>query len=709
MITENELKWRLWTETPEFPNLDAHKKIVAQRFLERLSGEEFPLPLYRHQWEAITHVIHRGEFEGKWESLLDIVTGGGKTVLMAGLISYFWQVRRYEKFLILTPNTIVRERVKDDFEVNNPGFAFKDFPFFFNSFLKVPERLACKVLRDASDAAGIRDANIIVANIHQLYEGKKAPALEVLLADTVTPDLVIFNDEAHNAAAEQYREVLKLLRRKTAARVDLTATPYRLDKQDIDTYPPLYEYHVQEAMRDGVVKQIVATKPDIASVKLQYEEWDDENNVIRTLDAVEMPWEQIESELRKSGAVRFVTAKNARRQQLQIAQSCLDYQRKCIPRGIDDKPQWEPLMLVVALSQKDALEIYKTLQNDPFKYKREELLLVHSKQDEFENKKAFLLSRKGPEGLNDADAGLWHETRKVRVIIAVSMLREGWDVKNIAAICLFRKFSYQKKGDRIYTVYGPQIIGRGLRRIRQLNERDLLFVVDHPAFNHDWLWKILSAQKYAKPLNPGEAIDEKQIEDLPIERAKPAEEKDEKEPKKSGLDVEDILNSLPSTEGKEVQPISNWQQHFRVFPLEKRIASAFQKITNIKSHKIGGDTTAHVLPEGSINIEELNDFINAQYKKRERKDLIQEIQTDLLNEPHHALMNCFKRETAEETLGLTQALEWILETRFQIKGLDGLAQATDDQLHKLHFALPQILDEFRKPESVLGILESKAK
>lgn len=106
-----------------------------------------------------------------------------------------------------------------------------------------------------------------------------------------------------------------------------------------------------------------------------------------------MPWEQIEQELRRGGAVRFVTAKNARKQQLQIAQSCLDYQRKCVPRGVDAKPTWDPLLLVVALSQKDAWQMYETLQASPFNYRREELLLVHSKQDEGENRKAFLLGR----------------------------------------------------------------------------------------------------------------------------------------------------------------------------------------------------------------------------------------------------------------------------------------------------------------------------
>jgi superfamily II DNA or RNA helicase len=194
----------------------------------------------------------------------------------------------------------------------------------------------------------------------------------------------------------QYREVLKSLRRKMVARIDLTATPYRLDKQELDT-PLIYEYHIQEAMKESVVKQIVVTKPDIKSVKLQYEEWDDENHIVRTLDADEMPWEQIEAELKNSGAVKFVTAKNARRQQLQIAQSNLEYQRKCVPLDHENNRSWEPLMLVVALSQKDAWQVYETLQRSPFNYKAEELLLVHSKQDDLQNKKAFLLGRKGKE------------------------------------------------------------------------------------------------------------------------------------------------------------------------------------------------------------------------------------------------------------------------------------------------------------------------
>ena len=195
------------------------------------------------------------------------------------------------------------------------------------------------------------------------------------------------------------------------------------------------------------------------------------------------------------------------------------------------------------------------------------------------------------------------------------------------------------------------------------------------------------------------------IEDIPLEKPKIEEsEEANKEDKKPELDVEDILNSLPSIEGKGVTPIANWQKLFREFPLAKKISSALQRITNIKSQKLGGDTTAHVLPEEEINIEELNESVAGQYKDKKREDLIRELQTDLLNEPHHALMLCFKMETAEETLKLMQALEWILTELFAIQGVSGLGESPEAQLRKLHFSLPQILDEFRKPEIVLGIL-----
>ena len=702
-MTRNDPNYLTWKSKPDFPSLDERQALLARTFIERIvGGEDFSKPLYRHQTEAILRVIYCGEKLNDWDVLLDIVTGGGKTVIMAALISYFWQVRNNEKFLVLTPNTIVRERVKDDFEVRSPMYAYRDFPFFFNSYSRVPERLTCKVLREGTDATSVRDANIIVANIHQMYEGRQS--LEMLLSDSVVSHLVIFNDEAHNASAREYREVLKLLKVKTAARIDLTATPYRLDREDLDTYPPIYEYHVQEAINDRVVKQVVVTKPDIESVKLQYEEWDEQDQVVRTLDAEEMPWEEIEAQLKRGGAVRFVTAEKARRQQLQIAQSCIDYQLKQVPRDLEQKtPLWHPLLLVVALSQKDAQKIYETLLKKPFKYEAEELLLAHSKQDERENKKAFLLGRKSADGLSRDDKVLWQETRKVKVIIAVSMLREGWDVRNISGICLFRKFTYQMKGDRTYTVYGPQIIGRGLRRIRPPNEPDYLFTIDHPAFNHGWLWELLAAQEYAKPLNPNEKIEEQYIKDIPqkepdAEKGKAGE--DEQENTEDW--IRETLSALPNA--PEIVPIPDWKKHFTEFDFQKRISSAMQKITNVKSQKLGSTNTSHEIPEDAINVEWLNEEVSGSRPSMPREQMIAELSDDIAYEPHQALMSVFRQETAEQLKMLSDALVWLLQEKFSVDGTQGIATTDDGVLRKMRFQLPQILEEFRRPEVILGIL-----
>jgi hypothetical protein len=79
------------------------------------------------------------------------------------------------------------------------------------------------------------------------------------------------------------------------------------------------------------------------------------------------------------------------------------------------------------------------------------------------------------------------ESSPYRAVVSVLMLREGWDVPEVAVIALLRKFSS--------SVYGQQVIGRGLRKvIRTPDEREILCVVDHPKLDHGWLWDLLAAK-----------------------------------------------------------------------------------------------------------------------------------------------------------------------------------------------------------------------
>jgi len=65
------------------------------------------------------------------------------------------------------------------------------------------------------------------------------------------------------------------------------------------------------------------------------------------------------------------------------------------------------------------------------------------------------------------------------------MLHDGWDVRNISLILLFRKLSYKEIDGQIFSVYGPQVIGRGHRRTSQNpEESESPFVVNHPILKH---------------------------------------------------------------------------------------------------------------------------------------------------------------------------------------------------------------------------------
>ncbi len=88
------------------------------------------------------------------------------------------------------------------------------------------------------------------------------------------------------------------------------------------------------------------------------------------------------------------------------------------------------------------------------------------------------------------------------------MLREGWDVPEVSVILLLRKFGSK--------VYGQQVVGRGLRRVRvkgvKPDEPQICALVDHPKLEHQWLWDIFNAKK-RQNVEIDDSFDE--TEDLP--------------------------------------------------------------------------------------------------------------------------------------------------------------------------------------------------
>ncbi|MDQ3624253.1 MAG: hypothetical protein M3463_17485, partial [Verrucomicrobiota bacterium] len=132
-------------------------------------------------------------------------------------------------------------------------------------------------------------------------------------------------------------------------------------------------------------------------------------------------------------------------------------------------------LFVVSVCKADAEKAEQTLSN----YFKVQTLLVTEDSEEADRKKAQELGKRQKAG------------KPCKAVVSVLMLREGWDVPEVGVILLLRKF-----GSR---VYGQQVIGRGLRRVRvngvDANEPQICAVVDHPKLDHQWLWDIFNARR----------------------------------------------------------------------------------------------------------------------------------------------------------------------------------------------------------------------
>ena len=420
--------------------------------------------LWPHQWEAFLRVVYAREIEPDALAnpngvLLNIVTGGGKTAVIAALIAWLRIARGVQKFVILCPNLIVRDRLEEDFE---NGKVFADRDLIPPGAIVGKDDFALTTLgRDRPGGwANMLGASVILGNIHQFHLNSAAG--QANLAGLMNgADFALFNDEAHNSPAPEWDAALDKMRPKTVLRVDTTAPPDRADGKSPDS-AMIYEYLIQDALAERLVKTPVVYQPSIETVELTYT--DAASGETRGVE--EIDWAEVDR--LGINATQWVTDDKPMQQQMAIAiQRLREQERRA-------KGRYQPILFVVAVCKFDAQKAERTL-NDYFKINT---LLVTEDSSDAERRQATELGR-AKRGVNP-----------YRAVVSVLMLREGWDVPEVGVVLLLRKF-----GSR---VYGQQVIGRGLRRVRERgiddDEPQICAAVDHPKLEHGWLWDIFGSK-----------------------------------------------------------------------------------------------------------------------------------------------------------------------------------------------------------------------
>ena len=462
-------KFDQW-KAEEYPDV----KTETREFIERvLQGSDKKFKLWKHQIDGLLKTIYWYEIVKKNNCLLNIVTGGGKTAIIAAVIFWLKSVHNINKFLILTPNTIVRARLKQDFE---NGAVFKNFPFTNEQNESLINELGLHVMESGSQPQGMINAGIFLANIQQLYQSNINGQRNLAYIMNYLGEIAIFNDEAHNTPALEYANILSALVSKSKFRLDTTATPSRADGQEPDSEMIQY-YDVTKALEDGIIKSVVVYEPEVKLLKMTYTN----TNTGETRDITELDAEFKEAE-KTLKPFQWILDPEPMKKQIAIALQRHEEQKARA------KGRYKPILFIVTMSILEGERAKKMLE-ERFKINT---LLVTEESDDKQREEALKVGT---------------FASKYEAIVSVLMLREGWDVPQVSTILLLRKFSSP--------VYGQQVIGRGLRKIiRDPLEREILAVVDHPRLEHDWLWRLVAVSKVRQEVTDKDLFELE--EDLPL-------------------------------------------------------------------------------------------------------------------------------------------------------------------------------------------------
>jgi superfamily II DNA or RNA helicase len=449
-----EQDFRGWWESRAFADVNP----LTRDFLIHLTRKDAPRKLWRHQEEAVMRTVYAYEFLQWRELLLNVVTGGGKTAIIGAVVAWLKTCHDIHKFLLLCPNTIVRDRLEDDFK---DAKVFRDFGFLPLGMEHFTNELGLHVMQPGAAPQGIRDCGVVLGNIHQLYQSNSSGERNLAVLMNTEDKIAVFNDEAHNTPAAEYDSTLFTLKQISKFRLDTTATPDRADGKPLDT-KMIFEYGITDAQSEvpPIIKSVVVYQPKLASVELTYT--NTETGEKRTVDEMDEEFERIEQGL---SSTQWVTDPDPMRKQMQIAIQRLNEQKNRAEWL--GKKSYQPILFVVAITIKDAEQARDTLKELGLK-----TLLVTEQSDEDDRQAARLLGKPGSE---------------YEAVVSVLMLREGWDVPAVSVILLLRKFSSR--------VYGQQVVGRGLRlNMRGEDAQEICAVVDHEKLKHGWLWDMVGAK-----------------------------------------------------------------------------------------------------------------------------------------------------------------------------------------------------------------------
>ena len=192
-----------------------------------------------------------------YKSLYDFFNSGNKTAIVqipvgcgkTGLASIIPFGVAKGRVLVVSPNLTIKEGLFESFDVTNHQKCFWKKRSVLKNEDMIGGPFACTL--DTGNISICKKSHIVITNVHQLATNTDK-WLNKFTEDFF--DLIIV-DEAHYSPAKSWKQVLE--RFPEAKVVNMTATPFRSDKQEIEG-ELIYRYPFKRATLNGYVKHIKA-------------------------------------------------------------------------------------------------------------------------------------------------------------------------------------------------------------------------------------------------------------------------------------------------------------------------------------------------------------------------------------------------------------------------------------------------------------------
>lgn len=488
-----------------------HFWFEEEHLIENSNGEFFEFKYYFAQRESVetiiylheianvedkydllkfdtTELIRPADFSESWARfVIKMATGSGKTKVLSLILVWSFFHKTYEEnsdlsrnFLVITPNIIVLDRIRSDFEglktffadpmVPDDGYQGRNWKSDFQLDVHIQDNVHKRN----------KTGNIFLTNIHRVYDsdykepsfddedtsgyflGKKAKDVKedhVDLGDIVRDidELMVLNDEAHHIhdsklqwfkSIEDIHHNLKHKGKKLSMQVDFTATPKNTNgyifPQTVSDYP------LVEAIHQNIVKQPFI--PDDASRKKMkvIDSVRVEERYAIYLDVGYHEWKKAYDEHIGVGkkAVLFIMAEDIKK-----CDAIADYLERTYP-------EFENAVLTIHTKKDGTFSTAKSA--------KEELEMLRKAANEIDNLE-----------------------NPYKVIVSVLVLKEGWDVRNVTTILGLRSFAAESK------ILPEQTLGRGLRKMYHDGEEKLMVIGTEPFMEF-----IESIKKEGVPLRP---------------------------------------------------------------------------------------------------------------------------------------------------------------------------------------------------------------